>query len=283
MTLLVRDDRQAVEYNIAYHLSQGVDYIIATDNRSRDGARDVLLHYQKLGVLHLIDEPADDFSQPNWVARMARIAYEHAHADWVIHVDVDEYWWPLQGDFKDGLKAIGPEEDILQIHRFNFWPLTEPKEPFWRHMVHREVQHSITSAFGGGPLPPKICHRAVPEVDLNVGNHKISSPYLSAVSDQKPFIIFHFPYRSYEQLEDKISKGGKALRANKQIPESLAGRWRLLYDLYLRGQLQEWYQSVPKISPLTEDAQESRITKDTRLRDFMEELMVRSSMAGSKV
>ncbi len=37
LTLLVRDEADIIGSNLAYHLSQGVDFVIATDNGSRDG------------------------------------------------------------------------------------------------------------------------------------------------------------------------------------------------------------------------------------------------------
>lgn len=57
MTLLVRDEVDIIEKNICFHLNSGIDHIIATDNGSIDGTRDILENYQKKGVLTLIDEP----------------------------------------------------------------------------------------------------------------------------------------------------------------------------------------------------------------------------------
>ena len=37
MTLLVRDEEDIVEDHLIYHLNQGVDFVVATDNRSVDG------------------------------------------------------------------------------------------------------------------------------------------------------------------------------------------------------------------------------------------------------
>ena len=37
MTLLVRDEEDIVEDHLVYHLNQGVDFVIATDNNSVDG------------------------------------------------------------------------------------------------------------------------------------------------------------------------------------------------------------------------------------------------------
>ncbi|MFT6106748.1 MAG: glycosyltransferase involved in cell wall biosynthesis [Rickettsiales bacterium] len=55
MTLLARNEEDIIEECIKFHLSHGVDFIIATDNGSIDGTRDVFLKYQEKGVLHLID------------------------------------------------------------------------------------------------------------------------------------------------------------------------------------------------------------------------------------
>ena len=42
MTLLARDEIDIVDSWLAFHLNAGVDLVIATDNRSRDGTTEVL-------------------------------------------------------------------------------------------------------------------------------------------------------------------------------------------------------------------------------------------------
>src|SRR6266536_1890715 len=96
MTLLVRDEADVVATSIEYHLRRGVDFVIATDNLSTDGTREILEGYAARGTLELIVEEEDSFSQWRWVTRMARRAYELG-ADWVIHADADEFFWPERG------------------------------------------------------------------------------------------------------------------------------------------------------------------------------------------
>ena len=81
MTLLVRDEEDIIEKNIRFHLNHGVDFIIATDNGSVDGTRGILKKYENKGLLHLIDEKNQDYSQAEWVNRMGKLAYEKYHAD----------------------------------------------------------------------------------------------------------------------------------------------------------------------------------------------------------
>src|SRR4051794_4044595 len=42
MTLLVRDEADIIDVNLAYHLARGVDEVIVTDHRSSDGTRERL-------------------------------------------------------------------------------------------------------------------------------------------------------------------------------------------------------------------------------------------------
>lgn len=74
MTLLVRDEEDIVRANLDFHLARGVDFVVATDNRSEDATVSILEDYERQGVLRLLHEPADDYSQGRWVTRMARLA-----------------------------------------------------------------------------------------------------------------------------------------------------------------------------------------------------------------
>ncbi len=74
MTLLARDEIDIVDSWLAFHLNAGVDFVIATDNRSQDGTTEMLEEYARSGQVHLIREPGEDLRQDEWVTRMARLA-----------------------------------------------------------------------------------------------------------------------------------------------------------------------------------------------------------------
>ena len=51
MTLLVRNEADIVDAQLAFHLNAGVDFVVATDNLSSDGTTEILRRYERV---HLI-------------------------------------------------------------------------------------------------------------------------------------------------------------------------------------------------------------------------------------
>ena len=51
MTLLARDEADIVDSWLDFHLNAGTDFVIATDNRSRDGTTEILERYAREGHL----------------------------------------------------------------------------------------------------------------------------------------------------------------------------------------------------------------------------------------
>src|SRR5439155_18119861 len=70
MTLMVRDEADIIDLQIAYHLAAGVDFVIVTDHESEDGTSEVLERYARQGVLHRIPVTSPFKRQAEWVTRM---------------------------------------------------------------------------------------------------------------------------------------------------------------------------------------------------------------------
>ena len=271
MTLLVRDEQDIIRENIEYHLSQGVDHIIATDNKSVDSTADILKEYEAGGVLKYIFEGGDDYSQYKWVTRMARMACLECGADWVINNDADEFWWPRYGSLKDVFANVPDEYNVVNARRTNFVLTTNDGRPFYQRMIYREAV-SLNSL--GNPLPQKVAHRSSPMVEVAQGNHRVAViGDVSALHDQVE--ILHFPVRSYKQILNKIIKGGAAYDRNVDLGKAVGNTWRKLYEEYKKDSnvLSYYADQFHPDDRINSRLSHNEILKDCRLRDYLDGLL----------
>ena len=225
LTILVRDEADIVDANLAYHLNRGIDFIVATDNKSRDGTLEILEEYRRTGHLHLIREPGEDYAQSAWVTRMAHLAASEFGADWIIHGDADEFWWPRRGTLKDILASIPEQFGVLQAHRFDFLP-TSDEDGFFAERMTVRVEL---------PDKRKVAHRPDPSVVVGQGSHRLDETSLTLVPSWYAIDVLHFPLRSYRQFEEKVVKAG---------PATGVKHWRNAYELQARGELRASWDSA---------------------------------------
>ncbi|MCF2906663.1 glycosyltransferase family 2 protein [Octadecabacter sp. CECT 8868] len=267
MTLLVRDEEDVLDANMRYHLEQGVDHIIVTDNLSVDGTADIIDGYVRQGVATNIHEPDNKFAQSKWVSRMARMAYDK-QARWVIHCDADEFWMTDGGETLDRYFGRRRLSNVVRAPRHDLVCLENDGEPFWHRMVWRKTQSLNPS---GRPLPPKIAHRAHADAVVGMGNHKVTEIGRQRRYD-KGLQILHYPLRSREQYERKIRLGGQALANNPDLPEHLGGTWRRQFtELQDTGRLAYVEENVVGTDGLEAMKAAGEVIKDTRLRDYFTE------------
>lgn len=275
MTLLVRDEEDILRCNLDFHLAQGADHIIVTDNRSTDSTPEILADYAARGLVTVINETAEGYNQADWVTRMARLAYTEHGADWVINADADEFWWPKSGNLKTLLATVPAEYGVVKAPRVNFLPRPDSHDadqPFFVRMLFRDVISADDVPEHHAELQPKVCHRGDAGIEIAQGNHSVLAPSLTALPGRAPIIIFHFPIRSYAQFERKIVNGGRAYEQS-DLPENYGEHWRNQYALWKEGRLKEFFDE----RVLSEEALAARIRSgeailDRRLISFMARL-----------
>lgn len=262
MTLLVRDAESLLRQNLEFHLHQGVDFFIITDNGSKDGTADVIDEYVRRGLARRIWEPGDDFSQWRWVTRMARAAATDHGADWVINNDDDEFWTAGERSLREELALVEPHCEGLVVRRYNHPPIAgQHRKDFLSEMVYRET--GSTNIFGD-PLLPKVCHRGFADICVGQGNHdasRLGRPL--ACRPSAGIAISHFPVRDYDSFERKIVHGGEAYARNREIDPGIGYTWRWLYQLWRDGGLGGWYER----QLLHPDHIQERLAGGTLVRD----------------
>jgi hypothetical protein len=274
MTLVCRDAEDVLDAQIAFHLSAGVDFVIATDHRSVDGTTDILERYERQGYLHLIREDSEEFEQAAWVTRMARLAATDFAADWVINSDADEFWWPRGPDLKQVLSSIPSRYGLVRA----IWRTFPPRPDDTQHFAERMTVRVSPVAPINDPTTPwrpnaKLIHRADPAVTVRIGNHAVENTTLQPLRGWFPVEILHFPWRSYAQCSQKAS----LFRSS-----GFYHGHRLVHDAQAAGLIAEHYDSlVVDDDALERGLAEGALVRDARLRDALRTLAGSSVVPGS--
>ncbi len=285
MTLLVRDEVDIVAAQLDYHLANGVDQYIVTDNASRDGTRELLAEYQRTHPLVVLDEPGRDYDQAAWVTRMLRLAKQRFGASWVLNSDADEFWRAESGDLAESLaKAEAP---ILEVRRCNLFAAAEDlalDDP-WSRTVHRvsepiaferpsdPLRDPLPAPFLYLDLPPKVMAKAHSLRAVRQGNHAVARRGFARRARCSDVVIHHFPVRSREGFLRKVEQGGRAYERNTQVPETAGWHWRRWYRMLREdGPGRVLGDVVPSRSRLHDDLQAGLVVEDRRLHEDLRAL-----------
>ncbi|MFO7572275.1 MAG: glycosyltransferase family 2 protein [Gaiellaceae bacterium] len=270
MTLLARNEADLVEANVAFHLNAGADLVIATDNRSDDGTTEILESFARDGHLHLIREEGTDMRQGKWVTRMARLAAREHGADWVIHGDADEFYWPRGGTLKEVLAGIPPPYGSVRtfVRTFLLRPGGE-ELPFFERMTVRLSTpapiHDPASIFRPGS---KLIHRAHPDVVVGDGTHALHGASLPRLPGHHPIEMLHFPFRTTEQAGQKFVRAFGAWTQNPTRPPP--HYYAKAYSAIGEGRVDEFIASLTCSDDVLERGlEDGTLVLDTRLRNAL--------------
>jgi hypothetical protein len=281
LTVLARDEADVIDAQVAFHLNAGVDFVVATDNNSRDGTTEILESYARDGCLHLIREPAEGLRQGEWVTRMARLAATDFGADWVINSDADEFWWPRGGSLKDVLASVPERYGIVHAFWRNFVPLPDDGALFADRMTIRLSQQAPINDPKSVYRPvTKVAHRADPNVLVGRGNHGLIGSSFRPLTTWHPIEVLHFPLRARAQWLRKVELQGDAF--TKHIARAGTGYHLTAYSALQDGRIDEQYESTL----VDDDAarrglEQGTLVTDTRLRDVLRKLRLESD-AGAR-
>lgn len=280
MTLKVRDEEDILGDNLRFHLAQGIDFFVVTDNLSRDRTPEILEAWRAAGLMHVLhDDGAHYFTDHgDWVTNMARVAASEHGADWVVHTDADEFWWPVTGTLRDVLAAVREPYSLLHVPRPEFLPRPDGPGSFAERLIFRETRSR---------LRPKMAHRAAPDVTVSGGGHTVTAPgdgapmrppgRLAARSHAEPIIplrfvaapwwpvrILHYPNRSAAHFTRRMEH----YAADESFPNK--GAIRDVRAQLAEGRLHErWDHLLLTEEEIEAGVRSGRFARDTVLRDFL--------------
>jgi Glycosyl transferase family 2 len=268
MTLLARDEADVIDANVAFHLNAGVDFMIAMDNLSQDGTTEVLESYARDGHLFLIREESEFLRQADWITRMGRLAATDFGADWIIHSDADEFWWPRGESLRDVLTSVPERYGVVRALLRQFVPRPDDGSFFADRMVVRlSASAPINDPRSLFRPNLKVIHRADPNVNVSIGAQRLIGSSFAPLRGWYPIEFFHFPVRSFEQTERKYERHQIA---PEETPSPYYDRIKKLRE---QGRFGEFYESlVVDEEALQRGLEDGSLVLDTRLRDALRAL-----------
>jgi hypothetical protein len=277
MTLLARNEADVLDAQIAFHLHAGVDHVIATDNASTDETPAILERYERAGRLRLLRETGDDMRQAEWVTYMARLAASEHGADWVIHADADEFWWPRGGSLKDVFASVPSRFGVVR----GCWRHFVPRHGDDAFFAERMTVRLAVPAHPGDKRTvyhahQKVAHRAHDTVEVEAGNHDADAPGLEPLRTWHPIEVLHFSFRSVAQTESK-ARGG--WMRNRDPRFELALHQVLLDEALRDGRIPAFYDTLAvDDDALARGLADGTLVIDTRLRDALRRIRGRDDV-----
>jgi Glycosyl transferase family 2 len=265
-TLVVRDEADIVDAQIAYHLNAGVDFVIASDHESRDGTTEILEAYARRGYLRRIPV-SGEVRESEWRTTMARLAATDHGAEWVINTDADEFWMPRDGTLQDAFRAVPAAYGVVWALTRHFVPRPEV-EPFFADRMTARVSALAPLNDPTSPYRPhaKAAHRADPEIRVRHGAHLVHSS-MQPLHHWHLADVLHFPFRSLAQYE---RKGVRRAHGDSRL-----GQYVKAYHASEGGRIQDTYASLELSDERVERGVScGSLVLDVRLRDALRGLRV---------
>jgi len=275
-TLVVRDEADIVDAQIAYHLNAGVDFVIASDHQSQDGTTEILESYARDGYLLRIPVQGE-VRESAWRTHMARLAATEHGADWVINTDADEFWMPRGGALKGVLSAVPEPYGVVFALSRHFAPRPDDGALFAERMTVR-VSPPVAINDPTSPYRPhlKAAHRADPGIGIGFGSHTVFTARWRSLHHWHPADVLHFPFRSLEQWE---RKGVRRARGDKPL-----GQYVSALRASEEGRSADRYRSlVVDDATLERGRANGALVVDPRLRDALRAIRGETAARNSKL
>jgi hypothetical protein len=174
----IKGDVDIAPLTVRHFLEQGIDLvrIAVAGEEAYESLRDS-------GAILTRDEERWHYQQ-EWIDFLAALSARDG-AEWIIPFDADEFWFARKGTLAECLSSIADNYSAAIAS-------------IWQHATWTHRYPSPLLGFR------KVAYRWAPDRRISPGNHTLlTSSDISVIEGL--LAIRHLPYRSYQQLRDKIS------------------------------------------------------------------------------
>ncbi|MBD8658996.1 glycosyltransferase family 2 protein [Frigoribacterium sp. CFBP 8754] len=226
LTLMIRDEADILPEWLAYHVAQGVDVLVVTDNGSTDGTREILEDFARTSsiTVDLRHDPVHRKQQSATVTTMARDAYTVHGADWVVNADADEFLVARDRSLTLGevFSRLDPAVRAFVVPVVNMvGPLAERGGGLHRLVWRDERDAAELHAIGLISHPSgNAIHVGDADVSVVQGNHLVTLAQGAVPDEALALEVLHFPWRSWEQYAHRVEIAGVAYESNPDVQPS---------------------------------------------------------------
>ncbi|WP_439691980.1 glycosyltransferase family 2 protein [Curtobacterium sp. SP.BCo] len=226
VTLMVRDEADVVPAWLDYHVAQGFDVFVITDNGSVDGTAELLAAFAERDdvTVDLRHDPVHRKQQGTVVTGMARDAATVHHADWVVNADADEFLIPVDRSrtVRQVFEQLDPVIGAFTVPVVNLTGRMA-KSGGGIERLHWRDERSLDELRAAGLIAPpttNAIHVGTPDVTVVQGNHQVSVANGAPVPEDLRLEVLHLPWRSWKQYEHRVEVSGRAYDANPDLSPS---------------------------------------------------------------
>lgn len=199
----ILDEQAIIGHTVTHLLREGVDHIVVSVGGGFDTETRHILNIP--GVTY--EDQYGPFDQGKEITRLAYVARNAYHADWIIPFDADEFWIdPLGGTIREVLEQLPAE--CLKVHCAVF-----------KH-ASPKLKYTVQNPLG------KVAFRPSDEMTVAWGNHDV---HLDRAGDEEHGLleIRELQYRDYDHFVAKIDKA-RRLFDSWDVPEQHGHHMRQL-------------------------------------------------------
>lgn len=210
---MMRNEADTARHVIEHMFAQEVDVVLVAENDSTDATPEILSSLGDAHPVHVVPDSLVAYSQDTKMTVLSTIA-RRCGADWIVPFDADELWFAEGRSVGALLRANDATVVRAQVH--NVFPRVDDDpleaDPFLR-LRYLDPESS--------PFR-KVAFRSHPLAKISMGNVDV----LRRGRRSDGLFIAHYPWRSFDQMADKLRHGRSAMAATT-LPEAMNFHWRI--------------------------------------------------------